>query len=110
MNPSFWLAVLATTISGVLTLVIKNLLKKIKELRQDKKEESDKRETAMQEGLTSLLRVQLIEYHEKYRERGSIPNYAFENWEKMYKAYRGLGGNGMLIQMDEDIRELEFRK
>lgn len=24
--------------------------------------------------------------------------------------YRNLGGNGMLIQMDEDIRELEFKK
>ncbi|WP_220452463.1 hypothetical protein [Dielma fastidiosa] len=45
-------------------------------------------------------------YHDKYVEKKSIPPYAFENWEKMYKAYKDLGGNGMIVGMDTEIRKL----
>jgi len=100
----------STIVITVLVFIIKELLKDNKRLRKNRREENEKKESSMQDGVTSLLRVQLIEYHEKYMEKGSIPNYAFENWDKMFKSYRGLGGNGMLIQMDEDIRELKFKK
>ncbi|WP_243126949.1 hypothetical protein [Hominisplanchenecus murintestinalis] len=43
-----------------------------------------------------LLRVQLIEYHDKYMKLGSIPSYAYENFVEMYQAYHELGGNGMV--------------
>lgn len=95
---------------AVLTYIVQLLIKDNIRLRQSRKEEIEKKEHALRDGVTCLLRVQLIEYHEKYMDKHGIPNYAYENWEKMYKAYRELGGNGMLIQMDEDIRELEFKK
>lgn len=101
-------SVVSTLISGTLAFAVQTLLRDNRRLRADRREENEKKEVAMQEGLTSLLRVQLIDYHEKYVTKQSIPNYAFENWEKMYFAYTRLGGNGMVIQMDEDIRELEF--
>jgi len=102
--------IISSVAIAVLTWAVKILLTDNMKLRQSRKEESEKREHALKDGVTCLLRVQLIEYHEKYMDKHSIPNYAYENWEKMYKAYRELGGNGMLIQMDEDIRELEFKK
>lgn len=102
--------ILSAVAIAVLGWWVKVLLSEIKKLRQSKKEESEKREHALKDGLTCLLRVQLIEYHEKYMDKHSIPNYAYENWEKMFKAYKELGGNGMMIQMDEDIRDLEFKK
>ena len=43
-----------------------------------------------------LLRVQLIEYHDKYMRLGEIPSYAYENFNEMYDAYHKLGGNGMV--------------
>lgn len=55
-----------------------------------------------------LLRVQLIEYHDKYMKLGEIPSYAYENFEEMYEAYHKLGGNGMITKMKEEIEELHL--
>lgn len=41
---------------------------------------------ANSKGTMLLLRVQLIEYHDKYMRLGSIPSYAYENFCEMYNA------------------------
>ena len=61
-------------------------------------------------GTMLLLRVQLIEYHDKYMSLGYIPSYAYENFCEMYEAYHSLGGNGMITHMYEEVKELEIRK
>lgn len=61
-------------------------------------------------GTMLLLRVQLIDYHDKYMEIGSIPSYAFENFCEMYETYHTLGGNGLVTRMFDEIKELKFRK
>ena len=61
-------------------------------------------------GTMLLLRVQLIEYHDKYMSLGHIPSYAYENFCEMYEAYHSLGGNGMITHMYEEVKELEIRK
>lgn len=61
-------------------------------------------------GTMLLLRVQLIEYHDKYMSLGHIPSYAYENFCEMYEAYHSLGGNGMITHMYEEVEELEIRK
>ena len=61
-------------------------------------------------GTMLLLRVQLIEYHDKYMEQGDIPSYAYENFVEMYKAYHSLGGNGMITKIYEEIQELHLKK
>lgn len=61
-------------------------------------------------GTMLLLRVQLIEYHDKYMSLGHIPSYAYENFCEMYEAYHSLGGNGMISHMYEEVKELEIRK
>lgn len=72
--------------------------------RQKKDKDANSRGTML------LLRVQLIEYHEKYMAQGCIPSYAYENFEEMYDAYRELGGNGMIVKMHEEIHELHFKR
>ena len=57
-----------------------------------------------------LLRVQLIEYHDKYTLLGEIPSYAYENFCEMYTAYHALGGNGMVTKMYEEINELHLKQ
>ena len=64
---------------------------------------------ANSKGTMLLLRVQLMEYHDKYMERGCIPAYAYENFCEMYNAYHDLGGNGMITHMYEEIKELHIR-
>lgn len=73
-------------------------------LKQQKKERG-----ANSKGTMLLLRVQLIEYHDKYMDVGEIPSYAYENFEEMYEAYHALGGNGMVTKMHSEIQELHLR-
>ena len=64
---------------------------------------------ANSKGTMLLLRVQMIEYHDKYMKLGSIPSYAYENFCEMYDAYHALGGNGMITKMFEEINELHLK-
>ncbi len=75
-------------------------------LLQNQKKDRD----ANTKGTMLLLRVQLIEYHDKYMKLGEIPSYAYENFEEMYEAYHKLGGNGMITKMKEEIEELHLGK
>lgn len=65
---------------------------------------------ANSKGTMLLLRVQLIEYHDRYMEQGDIPSYAYQNFVEMYEAYHELGGNGMITKMYEEIQELHLKK
>ena len=60
-------------------------------------------------GTMLLLRVQLIDYHDKYMALGEIPSYAYDNFCEMYSAYHELGGNGMITKMNEEIHELHIK-
>ena len=73
-----------------------------------KKQKRDR--DANSKGTMLLLRVQLIEYHDKYMRLGEIPSYAYENFNEMYDAYHKLGGNGMVTKMKQEIEELHFKK
>lgn len=73
-------------------------------LLQNQKKDRD----ANTKGTMLLLRVQLIEYHDRYMKLGSIPSYAYENFQEMYEAYHKLGGNGMITKMKEEIEELHL--
>ena len=56
-------------------------------------------------GTMLLLRVQLIEYHDKYMKLGEIPSYAYQNFQEMYDAYHQLGGNGMVTKIPQAISQ-----
>ena len=75
-------------------------------LLQNQKKDRD----ANSKGTMLLLRVQLIEYHDKYMALGEIPSYAYENFTEMYEAYHKLGGNVMITKMYEEIRELHLKR
>lgn len=61
-------------------------------------------------GTMLLLRVQLIEYHDRYMELGAIPSYAYQNFVEMYDCYHELGGNGMITKMKTEIDQLHLKK
>ncbi len=70
-------------------------------LKQQKKNRD-----ANSKGTMLLLRVQLIEYHDKYMKQGNMPSYAYENFCEMYDAYHALGGNGMVTKMKNEIEDI----
>lgn len=97
---------LLETYSIALPIVLTALMGYIVWLLQKQKKDRD----ANSKGTMLLLRVQLIEYHDKYMALGSIPSYAFENFCEMYEAYHELGGNGMITKMKEEVEELHLKK
>lgn len=64
---------------------------------------------AYEKGIMLLLRVQIIEYHDKYMRKGAIPTYAYDNFEDIYNCYHELGGNSMADKMHKEINELHLR-
>lgn len=97
---------LLETYSISLPIVLTALMGYIVWLLKKQKKDRD----ANSKGTMLLLRVQLIEYHDKYTILGSIPSYAYENFCEMYEAYHKLGGNGMITKMKEEIDELHLKK
>lgn len=71
------------------------------------KDEKKKR-SANSTGTMLLLRVQMIEYHDKYCKMGEIPSYVYDNYAEMYEAYKALGGNGMIEKMFAEVKELNI--
>ena len=88
------------------TIALPTILGYIVWLLQRQKKDRD----ANSKGTMLLLRVHLIEYHEKYMQLGEIPSYAYQNFIEMYEAYHTLGGNGMVTKMKEEIEELHLKK
>lgn len=93
-------------VANIAIAVITPLLGYIVWLLKNQKKDRD----ANSQGTMMLLRVQLIEYHDKYMKLGKIPSYAYENFCEMYNAYHALGGNGMVTKMKQEIEELHLKK
>ena len=89
-----------------LPIVLTSLMGWIVWLLKKQKKDRD----ANSKGTMLLLRVQIIEYHDKYMMLGDIPSYAYENFMEMYDAYHALGGNGMITKMMHEIEELHLKK
>lgn len=58
---------------------------------------------AMQSGLQSLLRAEIIRQHEKYTDRGYCPIYAKDALRREYESYHLLGGNGVITDLYNDL-------
>lgn len=97
---------LMQTYTIALPIVLTALMGYIVFLLKNQKKDRD----ANSKGTMLLLRVQLIEYHDKYMRLGDIPSYAYENFMEMYDAYHALGGNGMITKMMHEIEELHLKK
>ena len=72
-----------------------------------KKQKRDR--DANSKGTMLLLRVQLIEYHEEWTERGYVTKHGIENFVEMYEAYHSLGGNGMVTHLLEEVNKLPIK-
>ena len=89
------LPIILTAIMGYIVWLLKN-------------QKSDR--DANSRGTMLLLRVQLIEYHDKYMKLEEIPSYAYQNFMEMYDAYHALGGNGMITKMKNEIEALHLKQ
>lgn len=65
-----------------------------------------KKNKALENGMLSLLRAEIIRQHDKYTDRQCCPIYAKDALEKAYAAYHLLGGNGTITKLYNDTMAL----
>lgn len=93
----------------MLAFMLQQKMKENDTLKRKEKEKKSQHETAMEEGVVCILRKHLMDEHETWTTKGFITSKALESGLLMYKAYKGLGGNGMIDHMEEEIQELPIR-
>lgn len=87
---------------GVIVIIFGFLIKRIFSKLKAQKIKND----AVQLGVLSLLRAELIRSGEKYLERECIPVYAKDAYDKAYEAYHELGGNGTMTELHTQVMKL----
>ena len=94
---------------AMLAFILQSVMKENHRLKQEKEEKEATRSSAIEEGIVCLLRVKLIELHTKHMHDGCISAQSYQNWMLMYRAYKALGGNGMIDHMKAEIEELPMK-
>ena len=62
------------------------------------------------EGERCLLRSEMLKIYYRSLESKTIKQYDFENYIKLYEAYKSLGGNSFIDEINEEIREWKIIK
>jgi hypothetical protein len=96
-------------ISTALGFVLKAKLTEIKKLKDEREEYKTRCDQAIKDGVVCILRKHLMDEHEIWMLKGYITPKALESGILMYKAYKNLGGNGMIDHMEEEIHTLPIR-
>lgn len=81
------------TLTTFLTLMVKPIREKI----------FNNRRTL--EGERCLLRSEMLKTYYRHCECKRIKQYEFENFIKLYEAYKSLGGNSFIDEVNEEVRE-----
>ena len=102
-------SIVITTVFGFISTMLAYLLQQSHKENKKLKEEQKKRATALENGVVCILRKLLMEEHEYWTAKGYITPKALESGLLMYKAYKSLGGNGMIDHMEEEIQELPLK-
>lgn len=113
METSQILTIAGWVISAACSAVCSGLVVYIREQRKlaKVKEEAQKQaksehDAAMEQGLRTLLRQQLIDYHRQYvASGGPCPVRIKEQATAVHDAYAALGGNGTGTQLWHEIME-----
>ena len=90
----YWLEVLFGLIVSCIIAALKILFKKV---------------SGVVRGTHALLRAELLRSGEKYCDKGCIPIYAKDAYDKAYQAYHDLGKNGTMDELHESVMELPIK-
>ena len=105
----YLISILTSVVAGILGFILQSVIRENRELKRKKDDAMASRDNALENGMVCLLRKNLMEEHELWISKGYITSHALENGIAMYKAYKALGGNGMIDHMEDEIQELPIR-
>lgn len=64
----------------------------------------------LEDGVESLLRLEIVRSYNEYTEKGYCPIYAKESLTRAYNDYHALGGNDVATALYKDIMKLPTEK
>ena len=102
-------SMIVTSVFGIITTMLTYMLQQSHKENKTLKEEQKKRSSALEDGVVCILRKHLMDEHEIWIAKGYITPKALESGLLMYKAYKALGGNGMIDHMEEEIQDLPIK-
>lgn len=105
----YLITILVSIVSGVLVFILQSVIRENRELKRKENETNANRDKALEDGMVCLLRKNLMDEHDTWTKKGYITSHALENDLLMYKAYKALGGNGMIDHMEVEIQELPIK-
>lgn len=103
------IAIATSVISAMLVFILQSVIRENARLKKVKDEKQTTHDMAIENGLVCILRKHLMDEHEIWTEKGFITSHALESGLLMYKAYKDLGGNGMIDHMKEEIQALQIK-
>ena len=103
------ISIIVTAVFGFISAMLAYLLQQSHKENKRLKEEQQKRAAALENGVICILRKHLMDEHELWTAKGYITPKALESGLLMYKAYKTLGGNGMIDHMEEEIQDLPIK-
>lgn len=93
-------------LSPLATVLIAFLWHSFLEYRARQKQENE----ALKTGIQSLLRFRIIATYNDYAPKGYIPIHTLEGIDACYRAYEGLGANGVIDDLMEQLHKLPHHK
>lgn len=106
---SMVITIVATVVSGVLVFVLQSVIRENARLKKEKDEKQCRRDQALEHGMVCILRKHLMDSYDACMAKGYITATELESGLAMYDAYKGLGGNGMIDHMKEEIETLHIK-
>ena len=103
------ISIAVSVVAAVLGALLKSVINENRELRKEREAKITERDRALEKGLVCILRKHLMDEHEIWMAKGYITPHALENGIAMYRAYKTLGGNGMIDHMESEIQDLPIR-
>lgn len=103
-----WEKIITTIITFVISGLLGYCVAYVKQLKA-KVEAKNKNEKAQTEAIKTLLQNSLTNIYYVYSEIGEIPDYAYKNWLNLFNAYKNLGGNDFVDELNEKMKEMKVK-
>lgn len=93
-------------VGGIVTLAVSAIcfvFRRILIKAEVERNENATRTEAIAHGLASLMRMQLVETHDKYMTQEWMPDTAKQSFEALFVDYEAMGENGIVSGYEKDI-------
>lgn len=104
MNITPFITVITSVASAMLVFMLQSVIRERNRLLKEKEEKHENEQAAMCKGIRGLLKKELKEIYEKYKDSSTIPSDDYETWVDLFESYEGVHGNGTFKKLDKEIR------